>query len=78
MAGLLAPQDTQAVDRNNFFSRVWYSFFHDMSKRLNNASRVSPTVEPFATDLPTAIALVNELAITVDQLSAAMRGEEVT
>ncbi len=78
MAGLLAPQDTQAVDRNSFFSRVWYSFFHDMSKRLNNASRVTEVATVDAVDPTTTQDLVNELKAVVNQLSAAMRGEEVT
>ncbi len=78
MPGISAPQDTQAIDRNSLFSRVWYRFFHDVAKRINSWSKVTAVTTVDAIDPATTMALVNELKATVNNISKAGRGEEVT
>ena len=78
MSGLAAPQDTRAIDKNNLFARVWYTFFHDVSKRINNGSRIPTVSTPDATNLATAITLVNALKASHNDVTAALRGEDVT
>jgi hypothetical protein len=75
MAGIQAPQDITAVDANKQFNRVWYALFHKFAKKFNLASRVDEVTTADATDLATALVLVNELKDVVNELSAAMRAE---
>jgi hypothetical protein len=75
MAQILLPNSKNAVTVEGpfgTFQNYWTALFASLARRLNASADVAPVSSPDASDLATAITLVNELKTRVNALNTAL------
>lgn len=75
MSGIQAPNDGHVVEKSGLLTRVWHTFLRSMGKRMNGIALVTEVTTADASDLATAITLVNVLKTKVNEITAASREE---
>jgi len=66
------PRSENAVDKSGTFQKYWSSFFEALARKFNGMSKIPAIASPNATDLPTVIALSNELKIQVNAIKTSL------
>jgi hypothetical protein len=71
------PHDTHIIEpRSGLLVRAWHYFFEMVGRHLVAAAEVEEITTADATDLATALVLVNELKSKFNELTAALGREE--
>ena len=76
MSHIRIPQDAHIVTPpSGLLNRAWHSFLRSLSNRVGDIGHVTEVTTVDASDLATAITLVNELKDKVNAITAAAREE---